>query len=439
MVLLALTAIAACRPIEDIRERMAPETAREAYVQRLADADLDSTALGREWVANGERALHDAPLVTSPFREVGYFDVGEAPAVAVRVSAEDGQRIDVDISLDTDPRAVVFLDAFRMPSDSLDEPDRILSADREARDIAFEARRDGEYIIRAQPELLRGGRYTLTVVVGPALAFPVQGGDNPDIGSVFGADRDGGRRLHHGIDIFADRGTPVLSVSQGVATRVQVRPRGGKVVWVRDQARGLSLYYAHLDSQHVASGTRVRRGDTIGFVGNTGNASTTPPHLHFGIYRRGQGPIDPQPFVSTEERTPPGLAVDAAAIGHWRRASADGSRLREAPAERAATLAELPRHTAVRVLAAAGGWYRVRLPDDTHGFIAGAQLEPTDRPIREVPFAVAEARERPTSDSYIVGEVGPGETVPVLGRFGDYLLVTVNGGQPGWLPADRAE
>lgn len=437
LALTLLVAIGACGPVEEIRERITPETAREAYIQNLADAGLDSTALGRDWVVNGEHSLRDAPLVTSPFREVGYLAVDDAQAVALRVSAERGQRIDVDVSLDTDPRAIVFLDAFRAPRDSLGEPDRIASADEEARTLSFEARRGGEYIVRVQPELLRGGRYMLSIVVGPSLAFPVEGADNPDIGSVFGDNRDGGRRSHHGVDIFADRGTPVLSASQGVTARVRITPRGGKVVWVRDQERGLSLYYAHLDSQHVASGTFVRRGDTLGFVGNTGNARTTPPHLHFGIYRRGEGPVDPQPFVASSHYAPPDLAVDTAAIGRWTRASTDGLRLRAAPAERATALAELPRHTAVHVLAAAGAWYRVRLPDGTHGFIAGRHLEPADVPIGEAPFtAVAAARERPTADSYIVGEIVPGAPVPILGRFGDYVLVSVNGGRPAWLPAD---
>lgn len=431
--------IGACGPVEEIRERITPETAREAYIQSLADAGLDSTALGRDWVANGERSLRDAPLVTSPFREVGYFAVGEATAVALRVATEPGQRVDVDVSLDTDPSAIVFMEVFRVPRDSVSEPDRIASADRLDRDLSFEARRGGEYLVRAQPELLRGGRYTLSIVVGPSLAFPVERGDNADIGSVFGDERDGGRRSHHGIDIFADRGTPVLSATQGVTRRVRVTPRGGKVVWVRDRARRMSLYYAHLDSQHVASGVFVQRGDTLGFVGNSGNARTTPPHLHFGIYRRGEGPIDPHPFVATERLTPPELAVDTAAIGEWRRASAAGLRLRAAPARRAVTLGELPRHTAVRVLAAAGGWYRVRLPDGTHGFIAGAQIEAAAQPIREAPFATPTARERPAPGSYIVGQVETGVPVPVLGLFGNYLLVTVNGGQPAWLPADRVE
>ncbi len=59
---------------------------------------------------------------------------------------------------------------------------------------------------------------------------------------------------------------------------------GGKQVWLRDTKRGQSLYYAHLDSIAKTSGS-VKTGDTLGFVGNTGNARTTPPHLHFGIYK----------------------------------------------------------------------------------------------------------------------------------------------------------
>ena len=58
-----------------------------------------------------------------------------------------------------------------------------------------------------------------------------------------------------------------------------------------------SHYYAHLERPAVTTGEHVTVGDVVGYVGNTGNARTTPPHLHFGIYRRGEGPIDPLPFV----------------------------------------------------------------------------------------------------------------------------------------------
>jgi murein DD-endopeptidase MepM/ murein hydrolase activator NlpD len=121
--------------------------------------------------------------------------------------------------------------------------------------------------------------------------------------SIFGDPRDAGRRQHEGVDIFASRGTPVLSATHGVVTRVGETTRGGRVVWVWDPGRALSLYYAHLSEQHVTIGQRVDAGDVLGTVGNTGNARTTPPHLHFGIYERGRGAIDPYWFIAPPRRT----------------------------------------------------------------------------------------------------------------------------------------
>jgi murein DD-endopeptidase MepM/ murein hydrolase activator NlpD len=71
---------------------------------------------------------------------------------------------------------------------------------------------------------------------------------------------------------------------------------GGNVVWVLRPSRGEAHYYAHLDTQRVRAGTRVKAGDVIGTVGNTGNARSTAPHLHFGIYAGG-GAVDPLPYV----------------------------------------------------------------------------------------------------------------------------------------------
>ena len=64
-----------------------------------------------------------------------------------------------------------------------------------------------------------------------------------------------------------------------------------------DPAGRRTLYYAHLDRREVSPGARVRPGDVVGFVGNTGNARATAPHLHFGIYRPGSGAVDPLPFI----------------------------------------------------------------------------------------------------------------------------------------------
>lgn len=119
-----------------------------------------------------------------------------------------------------------------------------------------------------------------------------------DLQSVFGDPRDAGRRQHEGVDISARRGTPVLSATNGVVMRVAETTLGGRVIWIFDTSRGLRLYYAHLDEQLVTTGQRVNAGDVLGTVGNTGNARTTPPHLHFGIYERGTGALDPYWFIA---------------------------------------------------------------------------------------------------------------------------------------------
>src|SRR5690606_27632559 len=130
----------------------------------------------------------------------------------------------------------------------------------------------------------------------PSLGFPVAGKGNANIQSLWGADRDRGARRHEGVDIFAARGTAVIAVTDGIIVRSGAYGLGGEQVWLRDRLFGISIYYAHLDSIHVYPRQRVEKGDTLGFVGNTGNARTTSPHLHFGIYSR-YGAVDPLPYI----------------------------------------------------------------------------------------------------------------------------------------------
>ena len=73
---------------------------------------------------------------------------------------------------------------------------------------------------------------------------------------------------------------------------------------MRPAGKSYTLYYAHLDKQLVAEGQFVKKGETIGLVGNTGNARTTPAHLHFGVYTFG-GAVDPLPFVNRTNKTAP--------------------------------------------------------------------------------------------------------------------------------------
>jgi murein DD-endopeptidase MepM/ murein hydrolase activator NlpD len=139
-----------------------------------------------------------------------------------------------------------------------------------------------------------------TNTVSKSLAFPVAGKKN-NIGSFWGARRDGGRRKHQGIDIFARKGTPVVAISDGVITTKDHTPIGGKTLWLKSANHNWTAYYAHLDKQKVKEGQYVRKGQVIGTVGNTGNARTTPSHLHFGIYTA-RGPVNPLPYVKNSPR-----------------------------------------------------------------------------------------------------------------------------------------
>lgn len=109
------------------------------------------------------------------------------------------------------------------------------------------------------------------------------------------AARSGGRR-HEGVDIFAPRGTPVRSTTEGLVLRRGSNRLGGRVVWVLGPG-GHRHYYAHLDGYSVLrSGERVQPGTLLGYVGDSGNAKGTPPHLHYGIYTP-SGPVNPYPML----------------------------------------------------------------------------------------------------------------------------------------------
>jgi len=139
-----------------------------------------------------------------------------------------------------------------------------------------------------------------TNTVSKSLAFPVAG-KKSNIGSFWGARRDGGRRKHKGIDIFAKKGTPVVAISDGIITTRDNTPIGGRTLWLKSANHTFTAYYAHLDKQKVKEGQFVRKGQVIGTIGNTGNARTTPSHLHFGIYTA-KGPVNPLPYVKNSPK-----------------------------------------------------------------------------------------------------------------------------------------
>lgn len=131
------------------------------------------------------------------------------------------------------------------------------------------------------------------------LSVPVEGVPASRLADTWGAPRSGGRR-HEGIDIFAKKGTRILSAIEGVVTRVGDNRLGGHSVWVMGPG-GYLYYYAHLEKfGDVKPLQRIRKGHCIGAVGDSGNARGTPPHLHYGIYRLIGGARNPYPLLKQE-------------------------------------------------------------------------------------------------------------------------------------------
>lgn len=128
------------------------------------------------------------------------------------------------------------------------------------------------------------------------LPIPVKGVDRDELRDTWGAARSSGRQ-HQGIDIFAARGTPIYSNTPAVVQRIRDSSLGGKAVWLLGP-EGSRHYYAHLDQfAKLRVGQRLRAGDRIGTVGNTGNASRGRPHLHYEIHLAGQGAVNPYPYL----------------------------------------------------------------------------------------------------------------------------------------------
>lgn len=193
---------------------------------------------------------------------------------------------------------------------------RTFAAARRSRSCSFASRPPMSTVIRnlllaiflivsialAEPylEMALYGARLASLPAPQALAIPVDGVGPRALRDTWHAPRSNGRR-HEGIDIFAPRGTAVRAATEGVILRVGTNRLGGRVVWVLGPA-GQRHYYAHLARfADVFRGQRVAAGTLLGYVGDTGNARGTPPHLHYAIYAVG-GAVNPFPLL----RVPPG-------------------------------------------------------------------------------------------------------------------------------------
>lgn len=116
------------------------------------------------------------------------------------------------------------------------------------------------------------------------LPVPVEGIRREQLRDTYNHSRSQGR-THHAIDIHAPRGTPVIAVVDGTIRKLHSGARGGLAIYLLDDDGRTRYYYAHLDgyAQGLYEGQRVQRGEVIGYVGDTGNASPGDYHLHFSV------------------------------------------------------------------------------------------------------------------------------------------------------------
>jgi murein DD-endopeptidase MepM/ murein hydrolase activator NlpD len=351
-----------CNSLKSVKQVLLKTSPYEDYVQSLKKAGLKETRLAKAWIDAGNQALHDSILVTLPFAETGFFEGNTPQARSYRFHIHAGQVLTINGQTKTTASsALVFADVFLWKEDhwqSLVHADSGLT-------ITYEFSKEELCLLRIQPELLSDTWYSLTIASQPSLINPVKGANNKSIGSFYGNARDAGKRKHEGIDIFAPKGTPVIAPADGIVYSAGTNNLGGKVIWLYDMKRNQTYYFAHLDSQWVNAGKQLKQGDTLGQVGNTGNALHTASHLHFGIYRNGSQ--DPLYYVQTT----PVLATAILDTSFVSRAYKTGrvSLLHTGPHAKSAVLYKVDKGTYIQEIARSKDWSRILLPEGQQVYI----------------------------------------------------------------------
>ncbi|MFD2825189.1 peptidoglycan DD-metalloendopeptidase family protein [Leeuwenhoekiella polynyae] len=367
--LIGLLLFASCSKLTKATDFITQPTAREVYARNFESDSLPYIF----WNMAFKEALQDSLHVNSPYQEMGIFNPKINPVYAYELYLERGRNYDFSVLTDT-INPLVFIDLYEKTSDSISPFKLEEQAAYEQSTLNFSPKKSAIFKVVFQPQLNAASNFTLTISSTPGYSFPVAGISSKAIQSYWGAPRDGGKRSHEGVDIFASRGTPVLASVAGKVSRTGNLGLGGKQVWLRDGLLGNSLYYAHLDSIIVTNGQRVKIGDTLGLVGNTGNARTTPPHLHFGVYSRGSGAINPLPFVKEEAK----LADNQKASEIYNRYLVKSVRanLRSSASAKSQQIGSLTRLDTVNLLGETADWLHVETSTAKRAFVHKSLVTP---------------------------------------------------------------
>lgn len=279
----------------------AAESRLDDLRRRVAEALDRQGALGRS-VDDLRGRVRDRALRTYAGQQVEVLDQllrsRDVSALARRLElVSQAQRLDADLT-----------DSYRSEQLALTgEIDRLevlrSQSDAEVVKLRAEQATVGESLAKVQQQLSFVSSGTAIALGG--FVFPVAGANS--FVDTFGAPRMVGTpyyHLHEGTDVFATQGTPLVATNRGVIAKKGVGVLGGNKLWLV-AADGTQYYYAHLSAfaDGVDDGTIVEAGQVVGYVGSTGNAVTTPAHVHFEIHPGGGAAIDPFPILDAVRRS----------------------------------------------------------------------------------------------------------------------------------------
>ena len=357
MVLIGIVIILSCNQyrttISDIFVR---PTEKEIYLRQF---EGDSVFLSK-WYTIYLTAKDDSLQVDLPYQE--HINVSDSSFIALSYlfRIEEGTSLSLTVS-PKDSLQKVFYSIY--DSDDVENPIEEGFFQQRKNTTTFES--NGKYKIVLQPMVKKETYFDIALEPKSNYKFPVADSDNKAIQSFWAAPRDGGKRSHQGIDIFAKLGTPVIAATSGYITYTGEKGLGGKQVWLRDGILGNSLYYAHLDSINEALGYKVKQGDTLGFVGNTGNARTTSPHLHFGIYKSRKGAVDPLEYIKLREK----LVSESNISLQDSYSIRSKANVRLGPSTSYNKKVTLNKTDSIKVIGKTKDWFRIIAKDSIQGFI----------------------------------------------------------------------
>ncbi len=252
------------------------------FTQATSARDLATRYADMTSIVDADTEARDASTEATLALAAAEEAAGELAAERTRLAGRLAEETDrLDASFAAQQQALASADA---------EVRRLVEEQREA------ARRAAAAALAAASASAAGG------VPGPGgPAFSRPGGTCP-VGPVHNftndwhAPRSGGRQ-HQGTDVFAPKGSNAFAVVDGVVDKVGAGGLGGLSLWLRGDD-GTRYYYAHNDRNLVTVGQRVTAGQPVATVGNTGNAETTPAHVHFEVHPGGGAAVNPYPWLS---------------------------------------------------------------------------------------------------------------------------------------------